>query len=114
MKEQPTNLTRAELERGVAEAVSRTLERTIAERREERQAEIAEAVSAGVARALANVEHTERKEALQAAFKELMHDQLARFGGWSLAAIGTVVVGLLIYGALYLIGIKAGWTPPAR
>lgn len=109
MKE-PSNLTRSELERGVADAVARA----IAERRMERQAEIAAAVSEGVTRALGNVEHTERKEALQAAFKELMRDQLARFGGWSLAAIGTVVVGLLVYGALYLIGIKAGWTPPTR
>jgi hypothetical protein len=61
---------------------------------------------------LASADRSERKTALKEAFKELMQEQLARFGGWTLAAIGTLVVTTLLYVVLYAVALKAGWTPP--
>lgn len=61
---------------------------------------------------LAAVDRAERKAALKEAFKELMQEQLARLGGVTLAAIGTLVVSSLMFLALYAIALKTGWTPP--
>jgi hypothetical protein len=61
---------------------------------------------------LAAADAAERKAALKAAFKELMQDQLARLGGWTLAAIGTAVVMTLLYIVFYVAALKTGWTPP--
>lgn len=54
----------------------------------------------------------ERKEALKAAFKDVMQEQLARLGGWTLAAIGGLVVSALLYVVFYVVALKTGWTPP--
>jgi hypothetical protein len=61
---------------------------------------------------LAAADEAERKEALKHAFKELMQEQLARLGGWTLATIGTLVVCTLLYIVFYVAAVKTGWTPP--
>jgi uncharacterized membrane protein len=61
---------------------------------------------------LADIDRAERKDALKGAFKELMQEQLAKLGGWTLAAIGTAVVMTLLYIVFYVAAVKTGWTPP--
>lgn len=62
--------------------------------------------------AMQSADREERKEALKQAFKELMHEQLARLGAWTLAGIGTLVVGTVMTMVLWFLAVKAGWTPP--
>ena len=50
------------------------------------------------------------KEALKEAYKEVLQEHLARVGRWTISTVVLAALGLL----LYLVAVKAGWTPPAR
>jgi hypothetical protein len=70
--------------------------------RREIEEQIEGAARRACARELAADRPPERKEALKDAFKELMQEQLARLGGWTLGAIGTLVVSSLLFLVLYI------------
>lgn len=103
---EPKPLTRPEEER--AALLERAVRRVLEAEREALKVDIREAVSA----VFQELDRSDRKDAFKNALKEMMRDQLARFGGWALGAIGAAVVIAAVGTLLYVAFLKAGWTPP--